>query len=75
MSTVMAISAVCVTSAYAALNSYAHNWWMFFGYVIGPILILLWTVIYSSISPGWIWTYVYGACERTSPCPVRCCER
>jgi hypothetical protein len=61
MSTVMAISAVYVTSAYAALNNYAHTWWMLFAVLIGPVLIILYTVVYSAIKPGWIWTFVYGA--------------
>jgi len=39
-----------------------HAWtiWAAVFIAVGPILITLFTVIYSAIKPGWIWSMVYG---------------
>lgn len=59
-STLMAVSAVWAANLYNGLNTHAWNWWVVFAVAFGSVLIVLYTLIYSAISPGWIWTYVYG---------------
>lgn len=58
--TLMCISAVWAANLYNGLNTHAWNWWVLFAVAFGSVLIVLYTLIYSAISPGWIWTYVYG---------------
>lgn len=59
-STVMCIIAVINANVYNGLNTHAWNWWVLASVLVGPILILCYTAVYASISPGWIWTTVYG---------------
>ncbi|SCZ97715.1 BZ3500_MvSof-1268-A1-R1_Chr4-3g07400 [Microbotryum saponariae] len=59
-STVMAISAVIAANLYNGLNTKAWTWWVAFSVFLGPVLILLYTAVYSAFSPSFIWTYVYG---------------
>lgn len=59
-SSVMAIAAVIITNFYQGFNTFAWNWWVFGSVLVGPVLILCYVAVYASISPGWIWTDVYG---------------
>lgn len=59
-STLMAVSAVFAASLYNGMNTHSWNWWVFACVIIGPALVFFYTLIYSAISPGWIWTLVYG---------------
>lgn len=56
----MAIIAVITANFYNGFNTYSWNWWVLAGVLLGPVLILCYTAVYASISPGWIWTSVYG---------------
>lgn len=59
-STVMAVAAVLAANFYNGLNTYAWNWWVLAGVLVGPVLILLYTAIYAAFPPSLIWTYVWG---------------
>ncbi|GAA5851367.1 hypothetical protein JCM9279_001119 [Rhodotorula babjevae] len=59
-STVMAVAAVLAANFYNGLNTYAWNWWVLGGVLVGPVLILLYTAIYAAFPPSLIWTYVWG---------------
>ncbi|GAA5950524.1 hypothetical protein JCM21900_001216 [Sporobolomyces salmonicolor] len=59
-STVMAVSAVICANAYNGLNTFSWNWWVLGGVLIGPVLIVLYTAVYSAFPPSLIWTYVWG---------------
>ncbi|KPV75937.1 uncharacterized protein RHOBADRAFT_35702 [Rhodotorula graminis WP1] len=59
-STVMAVAAVLAANFYNGLNTYAWNWWVLGGVLIGPVLIVLYTAIYAAFPPSLIWTYVWG---------------
>ncbi|KZT35488.1 phospholipid-translocating P-type ATPase [Sistotremastrum suecicum HHB10207 ss-3] len=59
-STTMVISAVMVVNAFNGLNTYAWSGWVWFAVLIGPVLVWLFTVVYSAIAPGWFYTDVYG---------------
>ncbi|SCV69075.1 BQ2448_2095 [Microbotryum intermedium] len=59
-STVMAISAVIAANLYNGLNTRAWTWWVAFSVSIGPVLILIYTAVYSAFAPSFLWTYVYG---------------
>lgn len=56
----MAMSAVWAANLYNGMNTSAWNWWVLGSVLFGMVLIVLYTLIYSAISPGWIWTLVYG---------------
>lgn len=56
----MCLIAVIIANLYNGLNTHAWNWWIFGSILVGPVLILCYTAVYASISPGWIWTTVYG---------------
>jgi len=49
-----------VVNAFNGLNTSAWTGWVFFAVLIGPILIWLFTVVYSDISPGWFYVAVFG---------------
>jgi phospholipid-translocating ATPase len=59
-STVMCIIAVIIANVYNGMNTKAWNWWVLGSVLVGPVLILCYTAVYASISPGWIWTTMYG---------------
>ncbi|KAH8914962.1 phospholipid-translocating P-type ATPase [Atractiella rhizophila] len=59
-STVMIISAVFTCNFFNGFNTRAWNWWVLCGVLIGPVLIVSYGAVYQAISPGWIWTPVYG---------------
>ncbi|GAA6062467.1 hypothetical protein JCM10212_000002 [Sporobolomyces blumeae] len=59
-STVMAVAAVLAANLYNGLNTRAWNWWVLAGVLIGPVLVLGYTAVYSAFSPSLIWTYVWG---------------
>jgi len=59
-STTMVFSAVIVANLFNGLNTNVWTWWVFFAVTIGIILLLLFTAIYSAISPGWFVTVVWG---------------
>jgi len=42
------------------MNTYAWTGWVFFAVLIGPVLVWLFTVVYSDISPGWFYVAVFG---------------
>lgn len=58
MQTVMAIGAVIAANLYNGLNTRAWNWWVFGSVIIGPVLIVLYTAVYSAFPPSLIWSYV-----------------
>jgi hypothetical protein len=59
-STIMAVGAVLAANFYNGLNTLAWNWWVLGGVLIGPVLIILYTAVYSAFPPTLIWTYVWG---------------
>ncbi|GAA5987172.1 hypothetical protein JCM11641_002155 [Rhodosporidiobolus odoratus] len=59
-STVMAVAAVLAANIYNGLNTYSWNWWVLAGVLIGPVLVVLYTAVYSAFPPSLIWTYVWG---------------
>ncbi|BGP13940.1 hypothetical protein JCM10213_005524 [Rhodosporidiobolus nylandii] len=59
-STVMAVAAVLAANFYNGLNTFSWNWWVFAGVLIGPVLIVCYTAVYSAFPPSLIWTYVWG---------------
>lgn len=56
----MALAAVFAANFYNGLNTHSWNWWVLGGVLIGPVLITLYTAVYSAFTPGFIWTYVLG---------------
>jgi len=60
MSTTMAIAAVMVANLFSGLNIDAWTGWVYFAVAFGPILIWLFTIVYSVISPSSFYTGVYG---------------
>lgn len=60
MSTVMVISAVMVANAYTGFNIHAWNSWVAFAILFGPVLIWVYTAIYSIIPPSSFATFAYG---------------
>ena len=60
MSTTMAIAAVMVANLFSGLNIDAWNRWVWFAVWIGPVLIWVFTAIYSIIKPSSFYTGVYG---------------
>ncbi|GAA5868490.1 hypothetical protein JCM8547_006290 [Rhodosporidiobolus lusitaniae] len=59
-STIMAVAAVIAANVYNGLNTFSWNWWVLAGVLIGPVLIVLYTAVYSAFPPSLIWTYVWG---------------
>ncbi|GAA5954486.1 hypothetical protein JCM3765_004472 [Sporobolomyces pararoseus] len=59
-STVMAVSAVLTANLYNGLNTRAWNWWVLAGVLIGMVLVVGYTAVYSAFAPSLIWTYVWG---------------
>ncbi|GAA6016553.1 hypothetical protein JCM10207_002838 [Rhodosporidiobolus poonsookiae] len=59
-STIMAVAAVLAANFYNGLNTFSWNWWVLAGVLIGPVLIVLYTAVYSAFPPSLIWTYVWG---------------
>lgn len=59
-STIMAVAAVFAANFYNGLNTVSWNWWVLGGVLIGPVLIILYTAVYSAFPPTLIWTYVWG---------------
>lgn len=60
MSTTMAVGAVMIANLFSGLNIDAWSWWVVFGVWVGPVLIWLFTAIYSVIPPSSFYTGVYG---------------
>ena len=54
------MAAVIITNAYQGFNTFSWNWWVLGSVLVGPVLILCYVAVYAAISPGWIWTDVYG---------------
>ncbi|KAG6864192.1 hypothetical protein C0991_011668 [Blastosporella zonata] len=59
-STTMVISTTIVANLFNGLNTTAWTGWVFFAVLIGIVLILLYTVVYAAISPGWFVTTMWG---------------
>ncbi|GAA5931924.1 uncharacterized protein JCM15063_001604 [Sporobolomyces koalae] len=59
-STVMAVAAVLTANLYNGLNTRAWNWWVLGGVLIGMVLVVGYTAVYSAFAPSLIWTYVWG---------------
>ncbi|KXN91396.1 Putative phospholipid-transporting ATPase C24B11.12c [Leucoagaricus sp. SymC.cos] len=59
-STTMAISAVMVANMYTGFSATAWSGWIFFAVFIGIVIVWVFTAIYSSISPGYAVTFVFG---------------
>lgn len=60
MSTVMAISAAMVANAFTGFNIHSWTGWVVFGILFGPVLIWIYTAIYSIIPPSSFATNAYG---------------
>lgn len=60
VSSVVIVAVIIACNAYHALNQFAWNIFMTVFVLVGPVLILLYTAIYSAIEPSMIWTTVYG---------------
>ncbi|KAK4685890.1 phospholipid-translocating ATPase, partial [Tremellales sp. Uapishka_1] len=60
MSTTMAIAAALVANFFIGLNIDNWNGWVIFAILFGPVLIWLFTAIYSIITPASFYTGVYG---------------
>ncbi|KAF8844450.1 phospholipid-translocating P-type ATPase [Paxillus ammoniavirescens] len=58
--TTMVFSAVLAVSFFNGLNTNVWTGWVFFAVFLGIVLLLLFTLVYNSISPGWFVTDVYG---------------
>lgn len=56
----MAVAAVIAANMYNGFNTYSWNWWVLAGVLIGPVLIILYTAVYSAFKPSLIWTFVWG---------------
>ncbi|WWC67489.1 uncharacterized protein I206_101397 [Kwoniella pini CBS 10737] len=60
MSTTMVMGAVMVANLFTGLNIDSWTGWTYFGILFGPVLIWLFTAIYSIIPPSSFYTGVYG---------------
>ena len=60
MSTTMALGAVMMANLFSGLNIDAWNGWVHFAIWFGPVLVWLFTAIYSVIPPSSFYTGVYG---------------
>ncbi|KAF8077575.1 phospholipid-translocating ATPase [Lyophyllum atratum] len=59
-STTMAVVAVMVANIYTGFSATAWNAWVFFAVFIGIVVVWIFTIIYSLISPGYAVTSLYG---------------
>ncbi|GLB34572.1 putative cation transport ATPase (P-type) (TC 3.A.3) family, type IV subfamily protein [Lyophyllum shimeji] len=59
-STTMAVVSVMVANIFTGFSATAWNAWVFFAVFIGIIIVWLFTIIYSLISPGYAVTSLYG---------------
>ncbi|KAH9818620.1 putative aminophspholipid translocase [Melampsora americana] len=60
VSTVVIVAVIIACNAFHALDQFAWNIYMTVSIFVGPILILLYTAVYSAFKPGFLWTEVYG---------------
>lgn len=60
MSTTMVVGAVMTATLFTALNIFSWNRWTVFALAFGPVLIWVFTAIYSLIPPSSFATGVYG---------------
>ncbi|KAF8447755.1 hypothetical protein L210DRAFT_940528 [Boletus edulis BED1] len=58
--TPMVFAAVITVSLFNGLNTNVWTGWVFFAVFLGIVLLLIYTLVYNSISPGWFVTSVYG---------------
>ena len=58
--TPMLIAEALVANLYCGIDTLAWTWWIVFAVFIGPVILLIFTPIYSSLSPQTVWTYSYG---------------
>ncbi|KAH0830747.1 hypothetical protein J3R83DRAFT_2226 [Lanmaoa asiatica] len=58
--TTMVFSAVVAVSLFNGLATNVWTGWVFFAILLGIVLLLLYTLVYDAISPGWFVTDVYG---------------
>ncbi|EGO21270.1 hypothetical protein SERLADRAFT_351381 [Serpula lacrymans var. lacrymans S7.9] len=59
-STTIVFALALTANLYNGLNTTVWTGWIFFAVFLGIIILLLFTLIYSAISPGWFVTQVYG---------------
>ncbi|KAG6810123.1 hypothetical protein H0H92_013221 [Tricholoma furcatifolium] len=59
-STTMAVVAVMIADIYTGFNSFAWSAWIFFAVFVGILVVWLFTIIYSALSPGYEVTNLYG---------------
>ncbi|KIJ69189.1 hypothetical protein HYDPIDRAFT_144965 [Hydnomerulius pinastri MD-312] len=59
-STTMVFAAVITVSLFNGLNTNVWTGWVFFAVLLGIVLLWLFTIVYSAISPGWFVTDIYG---------------
>ncbi|GAA5888077.1 hypothetical protein JCM6882_000274 [Rhodosporidiobolus microsporus] len=59
-STIMCVAAVIAANLYSGFNTFSWNWWVLGGVLIGPVLIVGYTAVYSAFPPDLIWTEVWG---------------
>ncbi|KAG6902242.1 hypothetical protein C0995_002614 [Termitomyces sp. Mi166 len=60
-STTMALTAVMIVNIFTGFSAKAWNAWIFFLVFIGIVIVWIFTIIYSSISPGYAVTHLYGS--------------
>ncbi|KAG5723766.1 putative phospholipid-transporting ATPase DNF1 [Termitomyces sp. T112] len=60
-STTMALAAVMIVDIFTGFSAKAWNAWVFFAVFIGIIVVWIFTIIYSCISPGYAVTSLYGS--------------
>jgi len=56
----MVIATVMIVNVFNGLATTAWTSWVFFAVFIGPVLVWLFTVVYSDIAPGWFYVATYG---------------
>ncbi|WAR60038.1 hypothetical protein PtB15_11B680 [Puccinia triticina] len=59
-STVVIVAIILVANLFHGLDQSIWNWWLLASVLLGPVLILLYTAVYSAIKPDWIWSVAYG---------------
>ncbi|KAH9460825.1 hypothetical protein MJO29_009800 [Puccinia striiformis f. sp. tritici] len=59
-STVVIIAIIIACNFFHGIDQSIWNWWLLTFVLIGPTLIVLYTVVYSAVKPNWIWTASYG---------------
>ncbi|KAG6908762.1 hypothetical protein DXG01_003374 [Tephrocybe rancida] len=60
-STTMAVAAVMIANIYTGFSATAWNAWVFFAVFIGIVVVWLFTIIYSVLTPGYSVTNLYGS--------------